>query len=221
MMSKYKFDIVALSETWLENNKTQLKYVQIDGYKSEFKNRESKSGGGLGLYIKQRMSFNVRHDLKKIDESIEILRIEVQGRNKNTSVLIGAVYQPSLNETEKLIQLEKFERILTELYIKWSGIIIIVGDFNIDLLYGNKQSQHHYKDTLHSFSLHQHITKATRKSKTLIDHVISTMPNGVVHHDIVHTEEVSDHDAPYVIFNFKKEKYQQRFMFIHNEKILL
>ena len=52
MMSKYKFDIVALSETWLENNKTQLKYVQIDGYKSEFKNRESKCGGGLGLYIK-------------------------------------------------------------------------------------------------------------------------------------------------------------------------
>ena len=49
------------------------------------------------------MSFNVRHDLKKIDELIEILWIEVQGRNNNTSVLIGAVYQPSLNETEKLI----------------------------------------------------------------------------------------------------------------------
>ena len=40
MMNKYKFDIVALSETRLKN-KTQLEYVQIDGYKSEFKNRES------------------------------------------------------------------------------------------------------------------------------------------------------------------------------------
>ena len=45
MMNKYKFDIVALSETWLKNNKTQLEYVQINGYKSELKNRESKSGG--------------------------------------------------------------------------------------------------------------------------------------------------------------------------------
>ena len=37
------------------------------------------SGGGVGLYIKENMSFNVRHDLEKIDESIEILWIEVQG----------------------------------------------------------------------------------------------------------------------------------------------
>ena len=46
MMKKYKFDIVALSETWLKSNKTQLdfvQYLQVDGYKSEFKNRESKS----------------------------------------------------------------------------------------------------------------------------------------------------------------------------------
>ena len=48
MMNKCKFDIVALSETWLKNNKTQLEYVQIDGYKFEFKNRESKSRGGTG-----------------------------------------------------------------------------------------------------------------------------------------------------------------------------
>ena len=43
MMNKYKFGIV---ETWLKSNKTQLdfvQYLQVDGYKSEFKNRESKS----------------------------------------------------------------------------------------------------------------------------------------------------------------------------------
>ena len=36
MMNKYKFDIV---ETWLDF----VQYLQVDGYKSEFKNRESKS----------------------------------------------------------------------------------------------------------------------------------------------------------------------------------
>ena len=51
------------------------------------------------------MNFNVWHDLGKIDESIEILWIEVKGRNKNTLVLIGVVYQPSANETENLIWL--------------------------------------------------------------------------------------------------------------------
>ena len=63
--NKYKINIVALSETWLENNKTQLEYVQTDSYKSEFKNRESKSRGGVVFYIKEHMSFNVRHDLEK------------------------------------------------------------------------------------------------------------------------------------------------------------
>ena len=143
------------------------------------------------------------------------LRFEVQASNKNTPVLIGVVYQPSLNETGKFIWLEKLEQILTETYIKWSGVIIIAGDFNIDLLNGNKQSQHRYKDILHSFSLRQLITKAARNSKTLIDHVISTIPNGVIH-----TEEISDHNAPCVIFDIKKEKYQPRFNFIRNKKIL-
>ena len=165
------------------------------------------------------MSFNVRHYLGKTDESIEILWIEVQARNKNTPVLIGVVYKPSSNETEKLTSLEKFERILTEIYIKWSGVIIIAGDFNIDLLNGNKQSQRLYKDILHSFSLRQHITKATGKSRTLIDHVISTIPSGVIHHDILHTEERSNHDAPYVI-SISKKNYQPRYRFILNEKTL-
>ena len=83
---------------------------------------------------------------------------------------------------------------------------------------GNKQSQCRYKDILHSFSLRQHITKATRISKTLIDHVISTIPNSVIHRDILHTEEISDHDAPYVIFNMKKEKHQPLSKFIRKEK---
>ena len=45
------------------------------------------------------MNFNVRHDLRKTDESIGILWIKVHGRNKNTPVFIGAVYQPGSNET--------------------------------------------------------------------------------------------------------------------------
>ena len=77
---------------------------------------------------------------------------------------------------------------------------------NIDLLNGNKQSQRLYKDILHSFSLSQHIAKATRNSKTLIDPVISTIPNSVIHRDILHIEEISDHDTPHVIFNIKKRK---------------
>ena len=54
----------------------------------------------------------------------------------------------------------------------------------------------------------------------MINHVISTIPNGVIYHDMVHTEDISDHDAPYVTFNIKKEKYQPLYKLIRNEKTL-
>ena len=139
--------------------------------------------------MKEHISFKVRHDLGKIDESIEILWIELRGRNKSKPFLIGVVYQPSSNETEML------EHILSEVNAKWNGVIILAGNLNIDLLNGSKESQRRYKDILHSFSLRQHITSPARKSKTLIDHVISTILDRVIHHDVLDTEEISVHDV--------------------------
>ena len=77
--------------------------------------------------MKEHISFKVRHDLGKIDESIEILWIELRGRNKNIPFLNGVVYQSSSNETEKLVCLEKFEHILSEVYTKWNGVMILAG----------------------------------------------------------------------------------------------
>ena len=74
---------------------------------------------------------SVGHDLGKIDESIEILWIELRGRNKNTPFLTGVVYQPSSKETEKLIWLEKFEHILGEVYTQWNGVLILAGDLTL------------------------------------------------------------------------------------------
>ena len=70
MMSRYKFDIVALSETGLKDIKSQLQYVLADGYKSKFKNRESKSGGGVGFYKKEHMSFTFLMILKKLMDQL-------------------------------------------------------------------------------------------------------------------------------------------------------
>ena len=56
-----------------------------------------------------------------------------EGVTKNAPFLIGVVYQPGSNETEKLVWLEKFEHILSEAYTKWNGVIILAGDLNIDL----------------------------------------------------------------------------------------
>ena len=54
----------------------------------------------------------------------------------------------------------------------------------------------------------------------MIDYVISTISNIVIHYNILHTEEIIDHDATSVIFNIKNKKYQPRYKFVSKEKSL-
>ena len=41
-----KFDIIALTETWL-SDKDDLNFYNMKGYKTEFQHRKKKQGGGL------------------------------------------------------------------------------------------------------------------------------------------------------------------------------
>ena len=47
--TKYNFDIVAMSETWLKNNDLLIKHVTIPGYDMLYKNREKVRGRGVGF----------------------------------------------------------------------------------------------------------------------------------------------------------------------------
>ena len=93
MLENHKLVIVALSETWLKDNKHQNEYVQIPGYNTVFRNRENKKGGE---------SVSVQKT------TWETIWIEVRGKNKNSAFLIGAFYQPSSDEKEKQYWPEKF-----------------------------------------------------------------------------------------------------------------
>ena len=46
-LAKYPFDVVALSETWLRQNKMLLDYVHIPGYELLYNNRDNMRGGGV------------------------------------------------------------------------------------------------------------------------------------------------------------------------------
>ena len=83
-----------------------------------------------------------------------------------------------------------FENLLADVYLKWKCVFIISGGFNIDFLGELKESTRRYKNLLHTFSLHQHITKATTKNKTLIDHISSNMNNKLLHTEVLITDEI-------------------------------
>ena len=85
MLQEYQFDIVALSETWLQDCSFQQNYVQINAYISIFRNRIVKRGGGVGFYIKESITYKVRHDLSKVHDNLEIISVEIGGSNKSNT----------------------------------------------------------------------------------------------------------------------------------------
>ena len=63
----------------------------------------------------------------------------------------------------------------------------------------NKPSVQKYNNILETFHLKQHIVKPTRMQKTLIDHIITNIPEKLTHRNVVLADEIRDHDLPYVI----------------------
>ena len=60
--------------------------------------------------------------------------------------------------------LENFESLLRELAITWDGMLLITGDFNIDVLRKDKLQVQKYNDILATVDLKQLGTKPTRSS---------------------------------------------------------
>ena len=127
----------------------------------------------------------------------------------NKSYLVAALYQPSSNEKEKLIWIEKRETLLSIVNSTWNKTIKITGDTNIDYLKPSVAVKG-YKEFMETYNLKQHITIPTCKGTKIIDHIITT--------NVFPCPPVSDHDAPYIITNTPGIKFQTRTKCIQNMK---
>ena len=75
------------------------------------------------------------------------------GEIKTPQPLVCAVNQQSSVEVEKLKWLETFKLFLANTHTTRSGILILTGDFNINLLNHQNESTDRYKNILHTFSM--------------------------------------------------------------------
>ena len=221
IVNESKFDIITLSETWLKNDKHLLEYVNLPGYKSSNKNRDEKRGGGVGVYIKDRITYKIRNDKISLEDSLEHLWVEIKGKNKKSSYLIGVAYQPSSENAKKIEWIEKIDAASSSIKSTWASTIILAGDTNIDLL-SSSMTRDMYEQMLHTYQYYTiscHITKPTRKGKKLIDHISSNIcKNKILHSGVLPCATISDHDAPYIIVNIPTNKYEIRYKFIRNLK---
>lgn len=106
-------------------------------------------------------------------------------------------------------------------YCPWDGTLLLTCDLNVDLQRPDIHATKRYSDILKTMSLQQLVSKPTRTtqhSSTLIDHIITNIPNQVTHTDIISSLMISDLDARYVCINVRITRFVPRYKFIRNEK---
>jgi Endonuclease-reverse transcriptase len=182
---------IAVTETWL-NCTTADAYV-LPGYTFISKPRIGKGGGGVGFFVNSDVTHNIREDLCRMHPHIECVFIEIVLPNVKT-IIIGCIYRPPNSDVAEFNS--DLDLILTMIKIKKDQLLIVTGDFNLDLLttgtnqlvstFVNNMSVHSLFPCIHS------PTRITTGSSTLLDNIFSNNLNQEFKSAIIYSD-ISDH----------------------------
>ena len=198
---KYNFSIIGLTETWLSENCTNM--YNIRNYKLLTANRKNKSGGGVGMYIKEGINFRLRKDLSVFHEGVlETIFVELKNNKKKESIVVGVLYRPPNSKMREFE--DELEKLLSKI-VKENKLFFLMGDINIDMLKMNQvPSVDKFMCQLFSSSLYPLITKPTRimdRSATLIDNILTNSLDDSNLRGILITD-ISDH---FPVFTIKRD----------------
>ena len=203
-----KPSIIALTETHLNNRKNHG-YSTMDiqnllpGYKFFHEDRKNKKGGGVGIFIEEKLAENAKVLDHKIfiDEIFEGLIIQISEAHLSTGkknlVILNVYRQPGDGNTQRF--LETMTRCLEDLDRK-SNELIVLGDMNFDLLkYETHPVTSEYLDLMISHGFLPGITRPTRikhASATIIDHIFYKGENfgfGIFASELAGSHGYTDH----------------------------
>lgn len=172
-MNNFDADIVAITETWIQHGQEQLAPA-VPGYKYLGTPRPSAMrggrGGGLAFYCKHCIGARrVAHPAAQIEQMW--LRVTVNSHR----IIIGTAYRPNW------VNVDTFLDALTESITSFSNYdyIVLLGDFNINMLHENHSMTLKLKTFLHCLGLEQVVKEPTHysvNSESLIDVVCTNAP---------------------------------------------
>lgn len=195
LVEKFRPAVLCLSETHVDKE-VYDKELKINGYKLEKCLTHNRRTGGVLVYIKKEFQF------KKIINEVQgnyiwMLGIEIKIRNKIYQLI--TIYHPP--QTNDNLFLEYVDNFLDDIECK--GVVIIVGDFNIDYskdtFYKRK-----IKDIIYQYGLYQLVnspTRITKTSSTIIDYIITNEKE--LNYENWLTPKISDHNILKINTNTK------------------
>lgn len=181
-----KIDLIILVETNITDNETSL--YTIKGFHSEFKNRETRRGGGIAIYVKNSLTYEAKYTQTLTFES---LAVNLQIEKKTVSVI--AIYRPPACSNIQGYITELNSKILSD-YRKQP--VILIGDINLNLNVSSIERQK-YLDFISSKGIMNcNDTLITRedpmKSSSNIDHILIRIKGATINTGVIHTT-ISDH----------------------------
>ena len=177
---KYNPAVISITETWLDESYTSSS-IQIAGYNLLRRDRIT-HGGGVCMYIKNTLSYDVRQDLQS--EHFEDLWVEILLPHTKP-ILVGTCYRAPKNKNG----IDCIEESINKMPI--DSDTIILGYFNYCLL----KSKTNFTQLLNSHGYSQLIkcpTRVTSNSELLRDHIYVNNENKISQSGVIKTG-LSDH----------------------------
>ena len=167
---QHAFDVIGLSETKIKDNCDPTSNITINGYNFISKPTLT-NAGGVGLYVKEGIPFNIREDLCLITKEFESLWIEINSYPYK-NLVCGILYRHPSGKPEEFT---KYLYSTLDKISKEKKLCLFMGDFNINLLnFEDCQLTEEFINTIVSYDFLPNIlqpTRITNHTATLIDNI--------------------------------------------------
>ena len=195
---KFPFDIIGLTETRIKSESIDFPIEELE----PFHTPTEADAGGTSLYISVSYKPTRRQDLESllyISKTLESTFAEFS--RCSFHFVVGTIYKhPFMKIPDFILKLgQVLDKVSSE-----GKILILLGDFNVDLLKFDKDPNiFKFLDTLSSYSLKPYInipTRITENSRSIIDNIyISSIPFNA--HSGNFLTGISDHLIQFTILN--------------------
>lgn len=207
-----QFDILAIQETWKIIDPNLLK---LKNYNLVYKTRKVGQGGGVAIYIHEKLKFKELKNLSFFHDNIfESICIEVELDN-NKKILVSNVYRPNtpVNNMTHSDQIDLFIEIFTNLQNELDSLkydSYILSDINIDILkFESNEKTNEF--LLQSFAngflpLVGKPTRVTDNSRSCIDQIFTNRIFNRMNSGII-LNNISDH---FPIFSVCQQNHDKK-----------
>ena len=191
LANKSEASIIALTETWLDSNLEST--IHINGYTYLGKSRTGGRGGGVGLLINNNLKFHHFSTKGCPGEHKTYESLFIRLTLTKSSPVVGVIYRPPGQNLKEFN--EEIDELLTGIKSS-SKEVILLGDFNIDLLKINEHNDssnfHNYLAAHHFLPIITRPTRITSDTSTLIDNIFSNAWSKLIE-AFIFISDISDH----------------------------